>query len=322
LAKPYYLLLALLAVCPGSIADNHLAGSNTQSPHASAGQSGASAAASDPGAAMFKAARAASAAYLAGDPGTAIDWWQRAHELGYPDAAFNLGLLLLRETATVEQGRQWLHLAAATNDPLACFVLGTSLAEDGRTEWSAEALKFLECAASQGYAPAQYNLATLLAGQELSPATLSSARAWYAAAAITFAPARGALSALPTQAPVRAPATAVVQPGVHGIDWVMSRPSDYFTVQIGVGRDTAALEAMLKRHVKDVDTAWFLHRPAARAPYSAIAGAYADQSEAEQLLAGLPASLKRNGPWVRRFATLHAELALIEAPALPPPSPE
>ena len=230
----------------------------------------------------------------------ALRWWRAAADLGHADAQYNLGIVLLRQPNREAEGLDWLNQAAAQNHTLACFVAGTWYAEHDNAERAEAGLK---CAAANGYALAQFNLAKLY----VLNARTDLARPWFEAAALTFAPAARALASLPTPPPL--PLAPPPPAGaIHGLEWVKAQPDGYFTLQVAAGRSPTALEYMLQQHVRVNESAYFLHRPNAQEPFSAVVGSYADYAAAERDLATLPDALQANAPWIRRFGVLHREL--------------
>ncbi len=251
------------------------------------------------------------------DLAAARRWWRHGAELGDAEAAYNIGVLLLAEPDQDSAAHRWLRVAAEQNHALACFALGTAVAENRLDEDLSVALTWLECAARSGYAPAQYNLASLLARHGDS----DGAKRWFGAAAATFAPAANALRdfapapALDVSLPTPATSATALQPTPAAAsreprdrDWVLSRPPDNYTIQVAAGSSEQALQAMLARYLSGVEAACFLHRPAAREPWSVVVGSFPDRAAAELALTDLPPAIQRNQPWIRRFATLHAEL--------------
>lgn len=249
----------------------------------------------------------------------ALHWWQTAADAGHDDAAFNVGLLMLRNATDTPTALIYLRRAAANRHALACYVLGTWLAEN-RTD-DAATMGLLTCAASQGYAPAQFNLGKRF----LAIGEHDAARHWLAQAATTFAPAKTALSAIAvTPAPlsrvaptVPAPTVAVDLPAagvtaaIHDLAWVIAQPPDHYTVVVSAAAQADALEQLLRRHAGTSDSAYFLHRPGARQPYTAIVGSFASQGDAAQALSALAPVFLRNQPWIRRFESLQDELAAV-----------
>ena len=251
------------------------------------------------------AARALATLYYLGhgtaaDTAQALRWWQTAAAAGDTTAAYNAGLLLARDPTRANAARGLLEQAAASGDVLACFVLGTHLAERGD---HTAALTWLERAARQGYVPAQYNLARVLASK--TPPDVG-------AAAATFAPATAALAALPQASPT------ATRP--HGRDWVLAQAPAAFTIQVGAGRDRSALERLLTHGAPEYETALFEHRPAASAPYSAILGVFEARADAAAALARLPPALQDKAPWIRPFAALQRDLMALENAADAAPS--
>lgn len=243
-------------------------------------------------------------AYRDGDSAGAQTWWRQAAVGDHADAHYNLGLLLAREPNQASAANHEFQAAADKRHVLACYALGTRLAASDE----AAARRALECAAAQGYAPAQYNLATLYARSSQSAEDIAAARRWYAAAATTFAPAADALAALPSQAPVATAPTTAASLILHDHDWVMAQAASAYTVQIASGTSAAVLESMLRREVDTGDAACVHEHPGTRQPYSAIVGVYADKASAESARAALPASLRANSPWVRRVSSLQQAL--------------
>lgn len=247
-------------------------------------------------------ARAYASAAGAASHETAMYWWRVAAAAGTVEAQYNLGLLLAQD-GEFAAAEPYLRAAADRQHVLACYVLGTLLAEHQAPDAAAR----LQCAARAGYAPAQYNLARVYArdGHDFA-----RARLWYQASAVTFAPALTALAALPSEVLA---AGAVPRPDaaplvVHDQHWVMQQPAAYYTVQVATANTSAALERWLETTLADGDAAWFRGSSKAREPYCAIVGVFAERATAARAAAALPAPLRVNSPWIRRFADLQQEL--------------
>ena len=247
------------------------------------------------------------------DPTGALRWWRIAAQTGHQQAQYNLGLLLAGDRQYTAQADAAFEAAAAQQHVLACFALGTRLA----TRDAMAAQRWLQCAAAQGYGPAQFNLATLLARAANTDEELAAARRWYGAAAPTFAPAASALAALPAHVATPKTATSQVTPQVTTLAtalslrdhaWVMAQPASAYTVQVASGASAEVLVALLQSQLRGADAACVRERPASRQPFSAIVGTYPDRGSASRALADLPASLRANQPWLRRFSTLQQAL--------------
>lgn len=254
----------------------------------------------------------------------ALDWWRQAADANHREANYNIGLTLLHRgdnTKAIDH----LTRAATAEHALACFALGTWLAEGG-IELTA-ATRWLECASRQGYAPAQYNLAKLyLAATAPGPAP-EKALQWLNQAAPSFNLAANLLAQLelvtvhttesstPTPAASASAIPTVVESSeeisakIHDLAWVETQSPAHYTVQVASGTGAAAMKRMLRDHAANVDSAYFLHRPAASEPYTAVIGAYGSYADAVNALSALPAFFQRNTPWIRRFGTLQKELA-------------
>lgn len=243
------------------------------------------------------------------DLANALHWWRLAAQAGETDAQYSLGLLLAADQQHHIEADAAFAAAATKQHVLACFALGTRLAShDARA-----AQAWLQCAAVQGYGPAQYNLATLLARSAHNDEELALARRWYAAAAPTFAPAANALTALGKTAAQQTTTVAL-----RDDEWVMAQAADAFTVQIASGASAEVLSALLRKQLQGLDVACVRERPSSRQPYSAIVGVYADRRSAERARDDLPSSLRANQPWIRHFGEL--QQALRKAANSAPPA--
>ncbi len=242
-------------------------------------------------------------AYRASDMRGAQTWWQQAAAGGMADAHYKLGLLFARDASQAGAADGEFEAAANDRHVLACFALGTRLASHDPPA----ARRWLECAANQGYAPAQFNLAVLYARAEDNAEDQAAARRWYAAAAPNFAPAASALAALP-QTPTPAPDTTSATRVLRDLDWVMAQSASAYTVQIASGPSASVLESLLLHELHDGDAACIRERPTSRQPYSAIVGVYPDRASAERASLALPAALRAKTPWIRRYGALQQAL--------------
>ena len=239
------------------------------------------------------------------DSSRALRWWHIAAQAGHAEAQYNLGLLLAGDHEQATQADAAFEAAASKHHALACFALGTRVAL--RDESAAQ--PWLQCAAEQGYGPAQFNLATLLARAASNDEDLAAARRWYAAAAPSFPPAASALAALPAHhAKADAAVALTAALSLRGDAWIMAQPEGAYTVQVASGASAEVLIALLRSQLRAVDAACVRERPTSRQPFSAIVGTYPDRDTANRALANLPASLRANHPWVRRFGTLQQAL--------------
>jgi septal ring-binding cell division protein DamX len=253
-------------------------------------------------------------AYRNADIAGAQAWWQQAASGGMVDAHYNLGLLLARDPAQSDAADAQLETAAREQHVLACFALGTRLADHDEPA----ARRWLECAAQQGYAPAQFNLARLYARASEHAEDQDAARRWYAAAAPTFAPAAAALAALPRlPAPDAKPDIPATPLTLHDQAWVMAQPATAYTVQIASGASADVLENLLRRELHEGDAACVAEHPGSRQAYSAIIGVYPDRVSAERASGKLPVALRTNTPWVRRYSSLQQALRDADKQARP-----
>lgn len=114
------------------------------------------------------------------------------------------------------------------------------------------------------------------------------------------------------QAPVSpsaAPPTTQPQPAPAGRDlrdptWLRDRAADRFTIQIIAGGDLEALRRYAGRLSLDTETAWFRTRRNDQDWYALVVGDYPDLAGARAAVNRLPASVRRNQPWIRTFGSV------------------
>jgi DamX protein len=109
--------------------------------------------------------------------------------------------------------------------------------------------------------------------------------------------------------PSAAPATTQPQPAPARRDlrdptWLQDRAADRFTIQIIAGGDLEALRRYAGRLSLDTETAWFRTRRNDQDWYALVVGDYPDLAGARAAVNRLPASVRRNQPWIRTFGSV------------------
>lgn len=243
------------------------------------------------------------------DHEAALTRWQQAADAGNSTAQFNVGIIALQQSRDPALAERMLRQAAEQGDAIAAFAFGSMMAERGAaTETSS---RWFQQAASEGYPPAQYNLARVLLDGTVDQVNTETARRWLMAAAATFGPARTLLQTISAAAPEPEPDVAR---GIHNREWVSRQAPELFTIQAGASSNPDALRRMLERHARDHVSAWFLHRPRASEPFTAIIGNFESREEAEAALAALPRAVKTNAPWIRPLAVIQREIQSNQVP--------
>jgi DamX protein len=109
--------------------------------------------------------------------------------------------------------------------------------------------------------------------------------------------------------PSAAPATTQPQPAPARRDlrdptWLQDRAADRFTIQIIAGGDLEALRRYAGRLSLDTEIAWFRTRRNDQDWYALVVGDYPDLAGARAAVNRLPASVRRNQPWIRTFGSV------------------
>lgn len=95
--------------------------------------------------------------------------------------------------------------------------------------------------------------------------------------------------------------------------WIWSQDPSNFTLQLLGVRDTDSVKKFLREHrYLDGHAIYFHTRHDGRDWYAVVFGVYPDKQKAHEAIRRLPAALQKTSPWIRSFASIHAELARTE----------
>ncbi len=253
----------------------------------------------------------------------AAKWYRRAAEAGYAPAQFNLGSAYLEGkgvTADKGQAFQWWTKAAAQKHPQSLFNLATLyLQGDGVKTDQAKALALYRQAAEQGDerarkvvdqltqsaapvggAPASAKAAAPPATEAKPPRAQAASRAGDAKPAGTAAAEDGAPAAT---ARLEAPG------GARREAWIQNQDPQHLTIQLAVYSNEQTLQQFIATHqLTQQPVAYFRVRQGTRYQYKLIYGAFQSVQHAKLARDGLPEVVKKQNPWIRPFAGVHAEL--------------
>lgn len=95
----------------------------------------------------------------------------------------------------------------------------------------------------------------------------------------------------------------------RGPDWILEQDPAGFTTQIIAGLDLDALQAFAQSVGLAEQVAWYRTQRNGSDWYALVTGAHADMAAARDAVAGLPAPVQGNQPWVRSFASVHGDIA-------------
>jgi septal ring-binding cell division protein DamX len=114
------------------------------------------------------------------------------------------------------------------------------------------------------------------------------------------------------------PSKATSTPPKHGDvkqyeSWIWSQDPRAFTLQLMGARETNSINKFLKQYPSlDGNAIYFHTRHDSRDWYTVIYGVYPDKQKALAAIRRLPPELQKASPWIRSFASIHAELARTE----------
>jgi DamX protein len=137
-----------------------------------------------------------------------------------------------------------------------------------------------------------------IAAPTLQPAATAAATS----APIPTAPARPSVV---QQAPVPSPAAVVAGAGQPAN--ILALPASQFTLQVLGATSRTNVEQFVQRHGGS-SLLWYETRNNGRPWFVVIQGAYASRDAARSALAGLPAELRDQQPWVRSLEAVQADI--------------
>jgi DamX protein len=95
--------------------------------------------------------------------------------------------------------------------------------------------------------------------------------------------------------------------------WLWSQDPRYFTLQLTGARELASVKKFQRKYAKlDGHAIYFHTRHAGRDWYAVVYGVYPNRQKAREAIKRLPPELQKVSPWIRSFASIHAELARTE----------
>ena len=138
------------------------------------------------------------------------------------------------------------------------------------------------------------------------------------AAAPESTPGSAPGSAPGTNGDIRPPAANLPAPRQRGAGpptdparaagWIWSQDPGHFTLQLLGARREASVRQFVREHGLEGRATWFHTRQNGRDWYAVIYGVYPDRAAALAARNALPETLRRQSPWARSFASIHAEL--------------
>lgn len=149
-----------------------------------------------------------------------------------------------------------------------------------------------------------------VASAAVPAATPSAAPSAARVAPVPATPAVAAVAAPTSAAPAAravAPAANTTATGADQQARILALPANQFTLQVLGASSRANVEQFVQRHSAS-SLLWYETRNNGNPWFVAIQGSYASREAARSALAGLPAELRDQQPWVRSLEEVHIEI--------------
>ena len=225
----------------------------------------------------------------------ALQWWTQAAELGSAKAAYNLGVAYINgfgTTKNVAEAKNAFEQAAELHFPKALLALGIlNLQTAESDEQTLIAGDYFRRAAEGGNAIAAKNLA-LMYEKGIGYAVDEKKAAYWR---------NYQQSTSKDDAPI-----AHLRP-INSSAWVNSRNPENYTLQL-VSGDTFEDTEKLISAVDSLDCAIFSKLLGKKTRFVAIAGDFANYTNASRALNGLPQDILKNEPFIVKFRVLQRQI--------------
>ncbi len=252
-------------------------------------------------------------------------WWEQSANAGLADSQFNLGLLYYRGiglevdyqkastlfTSAAKQEHQHAQYSLAI-----MYAFGQGLDKDYE-----QALKWFRKSAAHNVTQAQFNLGVFYENGYGLKKDMVVAKKWYTLAANDgLAEAKLRLAALEQvdQETIQHPETSKLADsqsnetmsralGEHSIkreDWVKQQPSKSYTLQLSSLLKERDIIRFIQKNKLVENAAYIEVVIKGKTRYNALYGHYPSYEQAKNAIASLPASVRKNKPWVRKFGIL------------------
>lgn len=236
---------------------------------------------------------------------TAVQWWSRANELLSPAAAYNLGVAYLNGDGTqknLAEAKIAFTAAAKRDMPGAHLALGILELHVAKSQQDyKQAAAHFRRSAESGSEVAKHNLA-LMYEKGLGFAK-NSVKADYWR---EFVPAPKTSTPLEQDKMDHVP-TPSGQHVVHDTQWVMTRPTNNYTLQVASG-DTFTGTKRLISKITGLDCAIFKKIFAEKERFVAIAGDFLSYADALSAIEQLPESFVQHKPFIVNFELLQRQI--------------
>lgn len=249
------------------------------------------------------------AAYLEGDFRLAQSHWLQSAKQKNSKAMFNLGLL--HETGKlggVDQAKaqRWFNLAGQNGYGAADYHVARSLIARGERQ---QAQKYIRRAAENGYGPAREMLGlSPQIKQKNSNTVAENASNINSHSNSDVNVEKSELSS--AQAVISSAMAAPRQASRYLTeDWILSKDSEYWTIQILAFKELQRVQSFIDDHKIASNAAYFVEKTREGTIFKLVYGVFPSKQEADDARAKLSSSLKQHGPWLRSVASVKAIIA-------------
>jgi TPR repeat protein len=252
---------------------------------------------------------------VARDYQKAAYWWKQAADSGLSESRYRLGYLHSRGLGVEKNdsvAADWFRGAAEQGHGLAqyrlgvMYALGQGMAERPDLDMAA---RWLRQAAEKGVPEAQYNLGVLLEHGQGIAKNLNEAKHWYQFAADQgLAQARQKLAAFenPGQHTAQTELAFAAPDTIKRENWIAGQDPARYTLQIGANSNEQGLIEYLADQKLGPDVAYLRRELDGKLFYTAVYGVFDSRKSAHHASLKLPAGVRKNKPWVRKFSDLQA----------------
>ena len=277
----------------------------------------------DARAAFLLGTRFASGRGAVRDDSQAFRWFEKAAEAGLAEAQYNLGVMYASGRGVARNmaaAARWYEQAANQGIAEAQFNIGTLYALGaGVNKDEVRAAAWLQRAANKSLPQAQFNLGVLHEHGRGVRLDARTAMAWYRRAAEQgYQPARqrlealeakfGLIEAAPSSDP--APATDVGLKTEDGTatKWLAALDPRHYTLQLLSDKDEGSVKRFVANHLDPGQGGYFSSRIKGELWYSVVYGVYPDYRSAKIAVEGLPGSLRKLKPWIRKVESVQTQM--------------
>jgi len=263
--------------------------------------------------------------YDAGDYTGAFAIWQELAQKGQANAQHNLGIMYEKGLGVAKNDKtalNWFKKAAEQGHAKSQYILGTKyFYGDSQPQDYAQAIYWWEKATKQNIISAGYNLGVLYLYADDKFKNEALAHKWLKqAAAAGHEKAKAELVKLGIKEQIKdkkkakAKTPAQTRPKdkkpakkYRPKNWLASQNPNHYTIQLAVAGSKKKALALIKKH--RLKNKIHFYKIKNKKIYKIITGSYKTSAKAQQAIRRLPAKLRKQGPWPKKFRIIQQEMS-------------